>query len=349
MKIKNSIIPILLSTLMFLYCIDYKEYEHDSFIENQKILTIQRVDPTRPIRADGLSIVDLRIILNDADRENRKVTLTTTDGTFPSGEKTFTIELKDSTSGNNTAIYVGEVELTSSRNIGKVTVTAAIGEIKDVLELSFEELDFSINPIDTTIIANGSSTVPITITIDPTFNDQDYSTRIVMLKTSTGIFSNGENYVEVKFKNNPVESINFISSTTVTKATITGTYFDVEKSISINQLRAFPESITVMGEDVIMFDSVGTKFNLSAILSRSIGTPSKGHVVEFLVPESDANDQPVEGKFSNVTASNSSGIATAEFTVFSQLATGDLEFIVQTVAEDGSTIQNSFVVRVISN
>lgn len=337
---------LLVASFFLSHCEYYDASEIRTSITDQDVLEITRIGD-KAIPADGLTPVTLNVALQSTKSgKSQKVTLTTSDGTFSNGTKTIEVVPRTTL---ETGTVSASVILKSSANIGSVVVEAAIGDIHDQVIIDFVEVNFKLEVDGTNapFEGNGVTKVPINFTLIPNLESTDFSKRTVSLTASSGVFPNGESTLTLILKGKSDTTIHITTPASVGNTLVAAKYFDVEKKVSFQTSKVFPQAVSLKGEEVFMLDSAGTRFMLSATISHTNGIPSAGHAVTFDVSDLDAMGLPVDGVFQTVTKTDAGGVATAVFTLLSSISPGDLNFYATTIGDQGIDLQSETTVRVL--
>jgi hypothetical protein len=291
---------------------------------------------TLALPADGFSTLQITATVRGQGlKSNLSVRFRTTSGTFV-GTTTAESPLDVALDGNGKAIAV----LRSSGSTGPVLVTAQILDgttaqpIVTQLPLEFvlpdaRGLRFIEGP--STAPADGATATRFTVQIP---SGTPLNQRTVTFTTTLGSFDGSTKTKAVPAGTDGRASVLLYSPADDGQALLSAalSVFDVNRLI---EFQPAPAETILVSAPARLAESASTvpEFKVTATLVRHIGTPTTGTVVSFAAY--DKNNRRF-GSFHNMTLSNSTGVATAEFRTDGTGEPGDCRLEVR--AEDSMAV-----------
>jgi hypothetical protein len=168
--------------------------------------------------------------------------------------------------------------------------------------------DVSLSLVKDSLPADNYTLAEIKLTLAT--NDFTAGTQIAF-KTDDGSFANGSKSYVITAASSGTFSA-YLKSDTATASNVSVVINNNFSGTTQVHFRPAPPDNTTLEPDMaIVQDKSTSKVNLTAILSRTIGTPSKGQGLTFY--DSTAIGGKSVGLFTNATLSNSANVVTAEY------------------------------------
>jgi hypothetical protein len=322
-------------------CFDQKKYEVTA-PNLEAFLSLAAANNATSLPADGVSrLVITATISPAAAAAQRTLTFSTTSGQLFGGtEANGSKEVVVDSSGQ------AQIELQSALQVGRAQVRATVNDtptLSRTLEIDFTEIDpddivrFVAAPGSAP--ADGATLTSFTVTLSPLLAPAD---RMVQFRTDVGTFAgSGTNTHTVAADGGLTATAQLKSPATLSTGLVSATAGGVTRQAAISFERALPSRIAVSTDKFQVMGSSADKVTLTATLERDIGAVTENTPITLSMR---AADGTVFGLFRNVTSSNSSGQATADFVPGDTTFTGQVTL---TVGVDGRSVTGEAVIEII--
>lgn len=318
MKNVRSILGLLLC-IMASSCYHEDEYLPTNISADSIITQLSASVYTIP--ADGQSFTYIMAVLPiDAEDTRSTVTFTTTEGTFDNNTKTIT-QTANIINDNGTNKRIAKVKLTSSNQIQNAEVTATVFNFTKTITVSFTNLPFdsylSISSTAADVPADGASYTYVNVD-QPVSIISDYSS--ITFTTTAGLFDNGTKTITKSSSTILVNGIykrtatvRLTSSKSVEIANVEVAIKGTSKNLSINFVKAFPDSIKLSVSAPSITQGYENSILITLNLIRSIGIPSINN--DATISVMDANNVIKKSFVNYNTKSDANGQIINRFTM----------------------------------
>jgi hypothetical protein len=182
-----------------------------------------------------------------------------------------------------------------------------------------EDKIISLDKKDTTIVADGVSSVPVVVRIS---DESVRGNRSVIFKTDLGFFKNGKGDSIVVNANEDFKAFASLASLRTGTATVSAKILGVKakNNYRVTFEKAYPDKIVVSVDSFAIANNYQSEVLITASMSTNNGgKPSAGHPVSFFV--SNANGVPLGDFLNNI----STGISDIEGKVRVRFSAGEVD------------------------
>jgi hypothetical protein len=318
-KTRTSIAALAALLLASAACYDKDDYDlTPGLVETQ--LTLQVVNGTNTLPADGFSRLGLRATISPkADADRRTVVFTTSAGTMVGGTAVQnTWEVPADASGE------AFIELQSSQTVETAIVTAQVKGVPGLsttLAVAFVPVQpddiiqftgFPSRPLP----ADGATLTPFTVTVSDSIPS---ASRTVTFATTVGTFAPGtDTTATVPADAGNTATVELRSPTQITSGRVRATVNGVTREVPVSFEQALPDFISLAADKFTVEASATDQVSLTATLTRDIGMVTPNTPVTFKAVGTDETPhRTLPSTFfqnvSVVTLVNGQSVATALF------------------------------------
>jgi hypothetical protein len=267
--------------------------------------------------ADGFSAAQVVAEIDPRSEERyRDITFSTTLGSFPAGTSTGARTIVAAADASGRAVVV----LRSAAQPGTATVSAEVRDGEKVMVSRSIDVPFEAVAVSSVVVlelaglsapADGATVTNAIARVAAALPSEQ---RTVTFTTTAGTLgAAGASSAQVRAGTDDLATIGVVSPRTPATATLTASVNNLTARRTLEFTHAYPDDISLAVQGSFRLSaSYGTKATLRAELWRDVGSVTRGTEVRFTAVH-DATDQEF-GFWSAVTPSDTTGVATAEFT-----------------------------------